>query len=96
MNNNKKILIIKEQNKPQYQINHPTQKKIVKHDHNQNLSESRATTTSSVSSITKNNNFKGNNKTPKKKNIQIPVKKMLKPLAQISQIKQIKYIQMEL
>ena len=79
MDNNKKIIIIKEQNKSQYQT---TQKNIVKkNDQNPNLSESGATTTSSVSSITKNNNAKGNYKTPKKKNFQIPVKKNVKTVS---------------
>ena len=50
-------------------------------EQNPNLSESGATTTSSVSSNTKNNHIKGNYKTPKKKNFQIPVKKNVKTVS---------------
>ena len=61
MDNNKKLLIIKNQTQSQYQTNHQTQKNISKqNEQNPNLSESGATTTSSVSSITKNNHIKGN------------------------------------
>ena len=81
-NNNKKILIIKNQNQSQYQTAHETQKNIIKQaEQNPNLSESGATTTSSVSSNTKNNHIKGNYKTPKKKNFQIPVKKNVKTVS---------------
>ena len=82
MDNNKKIFIIKGQNQTQHQINHQTQKNNAKqNEQNPNLSESGATTTSSISSNTKNNNAKGNYKTPKKKNFQIPVKKNVKTVS---------------
>ena len=82
MDNNKKLLIIKNQTQSQYQTNHQTQKNISKqNEQNPNLSESGATTTSSVSSITKNNHIKGNYKTPKKKNFQIPVNKNVKTVS---------------
>ena len=69
MDNNKKILIKKNQNQTQYQTVHQTQENILKQNdqNNPNLSESGATTTSSVSSNTKNNHVYGNYKTPKKK-----------------------------
>ena len=81
MDNNKKIAIIKEQNQSQYQANHQTQNLVKQNEQNPNLSESGGTTTSSVSSITKNNQVKGNYKTPKKKNFQIPGKKNLKTIS---------------
>ena len=72
----------KNQNQSQYQTAHETQKNIIKQtEQNPNLSESGATTTSSVSSNTKNNHIKGNYKTPKKKNFQIPVKKNVKTVS---------------
>ena len=81
-NNNKKILIIKNQNQSQYQTDHETQKNILKqNEQNPNLSETGETTTTSVSNITKNNHIKGNYKTPKKKNFQIPVKKNVKTVS---------------
>ena len=83
MDNNKKILIKKNQNQTQYQTVHQTQENILKQNdqNNPNLSESGATTTSSVSSNTKNNHVYGNYKTPKKKNFQIPVKKNVKTVS---------------
>ena len=82
MDNNKKILIMKNQTQSQYQTNHQTQKNLSKqNDQNPNLSESGATTTSSVSSNAKTNHIKGNYKTPKKKMFQIPVKKSLKTVS---------------
>ena len=83
MDNNKKILIKKNQNQSQYQTVPQTQENILKQNelNNPNLSESGATTTSSVSSNTKNNHVYGNYKTPKKKNFQIPVKKNVKTVS---------------
>ena len=81
MENNKKVLIIKEQNQSQYQANHQTQNSVKQNEQNPNLSESGGTTTSSVSSVTKNNQVKGNYKTPKKKNFQIPGKKNVKTIS---------------
>ena len=82
MDNSKKILIMKNQTQSQYQTNHQTQKNLSKqNDQNPNLSESGATTTSSVSSNAKTNHIKGNYKTPKKKMFQIPVKKSLKTVS---------------
>ena len=83
MDNNKKLLIMKNQNQTQYQTVHQTQKNIIKqNEQNPNLSESgTTTTTSSVSSNTKNNQIYGNYKTPKKKNYQIQVKKTVKTVS---------------
>ena len=83
MDNNKKLLIMKNQNQTQYQTVHQTQKNIIKqNEQNPNLSESgTTTTTSSVSSNTKNNQIYGNYKTPKKKNYQIQVKKTVKTIS---------------
>ena len=83
MDNNKKLLIMKNQNQTQYQTVHQTQKNITKqNEQNPNLSESgTTTTTSSVSSNTKNNQIYGNYKTPKKKNYQIQVKKTVKTVS---------------
>ena len=82
MDNNKKVSIMKNQTQSQYQTNQQTHKNLSKqNDQNPNLSESGATTTSSVSSNAKNNHIKGNYKTPKKKVFQIPVKKSLKTVS---------------
>ncbi len=82
MDNNKKILIRKNQNQNQYQTVQQAQNKIKQNERNPNLSESGTTTTaSSVSSNTKNNHIYGNYKTPKKKNYQIPVKKNVKTVS---------------
>ena len=82
MDNNKKILIRKNQNQNQYQTVQQAQNIIKQNERNPNLSESgTTTTTSSVSSNTKNNHIYGNYKTPKKKNYQIPVKKNVKTVS---------------
>ena len=82
MDNNKKIIKIKNQNQTQYQTTHQTQKNNTKqNEQNPNLSELGETTTSSVSSNTKNNHVYSNYKTPKKKNYQIPVKKTVKTVS---------------
>ena len=83
MDNNKKIIIKKNQNQSQYQTANQTQKNLLNQNdqNNPNLSESGATTTSSVSSNKKNNHVYGNYKTPKKKNYQIPIKKNVKTVS---------------
>ena len=82
MDNNKKILIRKNENQNQYQTVQQAQNIIKQNERNPNLSESGTTTTaSSVSSNTKNNHIYGNYKTPKKKNYQIPVKKNVKTVS---------------
>ena len=78
MDNNKKILKIKNPNQTsQDQINN-----LKQNEQNPTLSELGETTaTSSVSSIKNNNQISTNYKTPKKKNYQIPVKKNLKTVS---------------
>ena len=78
MDNNKKILKIKNPNQTsQDQINN-----LKQNEQNPTLSELGETTaTSSVSSIKNNNQTFTNYKTPKKKNYQIPVKKNLKTVS---------------
>ena len=73
MDNNKKK-IIKNQNQTQYQTTHQQKNNLKQNEQNKDSSESGGTT-SSVSSNTKNSHIKGNYKTPKKKNFQIPLPK---------------------
>ena len=80
MDNNKKKLIIKNQNQTQYQTTHQQKNNLKQNEQNKDSSESGGTT-SSVSSNTKNSHIKGNYKTPKKKNFQIPVKKNVKTVS---------------
>ncbi len=83
MDNNKKIIKIKNPNQNQNQTAQQEQNNITKqNEQNPNLSELVETTaTSSVSSLKKNNQTSTNYKTPKKKNYQIPVKKNIKTVS---------------
>ena len=78
MDNNKKILKIKNPN----QTSQDQNSNLKQNEQNPTLSELGETTaTSSVSSIKNNNQISTNYKTPKKKNYQIPVKKNLKTVS---------------